>query len=523
MTEKPDPIRILLLDDSPSDLWDVDNIRVPGIRTKHGGDYFEVLWMATAGEAREYRDLSRHIALHSPQLLGELGTVPELLVVDYSLTSGGGDKQPVHQQLVDDADLMHQASPIPRLRDAAKRHKIALNRDRYEFDGTLQEDESFGCIMGGLLYTTFSDHPCSVIASTFREDVHNSYPGFFEWALHDESSGALAAGEKHEGWQSLLSAGMPRLRARICRLATAGIVQVSLDDLLALAEDSTHPVLTISSRYGQRRYPVAGLFIDGQVDPSRWAEELLRDAWWRASDGQSDQSFEQGLASLRTGIDVCRKLWSAYDDEQMSEHFARRLRLSELCHTANSDSDALDDAMRDELQELMAEFGVSAPNDERTGCTKGTWDIRECGTDDPAALRWAVLFCILRLLHLRYRAVQEANLSDSSLKDGNKRFGFTIEKPVDVDDVYLLLFPIPKTPLVLPYHNRDPKKKGVWQSEMVRMKVKLKDLLKGQGLRPGERRLLRWYAESLGYNWRDDGGEQAKAILGSAVEERIAR
>ncbi len=90
-----DRIKILLIDDKPLSLaidrsYDGRDYEVPSLDgysdNKASGltlsDYFEVRWLASAAEGREYRDLATGIADLSPRALGEEGWLPEILCFD---------------------------------------------------------------------------------------------------------------------------------------------------------------------------------------------------------------------------------------------------------------------------------------------------------------------------------------------------------------------------------------------------------------------------------------------------------
>src|SRR4051812_33296590 len=90
-----DKINILLIDDDPEGLWKRDPTTrglpaYPGISSAPGdaidrSTLFDVRWIATPEEAREFRDLSRLIGEHEPAKLQRDGWVPEVVVVDYLL------------------------------------------------------------------------------------------------------------------------------------------------------------------------------------------------------------------------------------------------------------------------------------------------------------------------------------------------------------------------------------------------------------------------------------------------------
>ena len=130
----PDKIRILLIDDSPDALLKYTGEEElpmpphPGMTDDFGSslgvnDLFELRWIATASEGREFRDWSRLIAQRSPEALGVEGWVPEVVVVDYMLLDSKGT---VESRLKGHKDLVESPSPLPALRRLGEREQLRL-------------------------------------------------------------------------------------------------------------------------------------------------------------------------------------------------------------------------------------------------------------------------------------------------------------------------------------------------------------------------------------------------------------
>jgi hypothetical protein len=515
------PIRILLLDDNPKGLTDPQGI--PRVTEDYEDDHFsaawyDVRWLATPGEAREFRDLSRQIALVDPIALGLEGWVPDLIVADYCLTAGGANR-PVSQRLAHQPDLIESSSAVAALRKLASRFGVRLYHECEEFMGGIPaEDENFGCFLGGLLLTTFSDHPCALVASTVRQrsDVHGSYTAFFQWALQDEGQGSLRAGEKYGRWKPIIQAGVQRIRDRIVRLASASLLQISLEDLLALAAMEEQPTLAVSSRYGRRMYPVAGLFMDNPPEnvteaASEWANDVLQSAWEAQGTGASAHEFEETLSSLHRGCELARQLWDAYCDD---DRLGRRLRLSELLARdcgKGLNKEPLTRVERRELSTLSTYFDVRDVSRAVPACGRRFMDLRHLDFDDRAK-RWAVLLITVRILHDRYRAVQIAR-NIRGQRERKTDIDPALEAPLTPNDLYLGLFPIAQTPVVLPWHTERSDPAASWSRYIKALGLDLKEILTGRGSRsatPAERVVLRMFAESVGAEDNDWGPEEWK-------------
>lgn len=520
MTSTHEKIRVLLIDDDPSGLLGQEPLIgdkrhfIPCIYEEGDGEgvkpelasLFDLRWLATSRESREFRDLSMAVASRSPKRLGVQGWVPEIVCFDYAMT---GVPNAVRDRGFP-PEVVELLSPLGPLRECAESLDLNVPIPPPVPDtGSPKNADNHGLFAGGMIFSTFSDHPCAPVATTVKgsEATIGTEAAFFEWMLEHESHGTFTnKGRQVPSWNDLLCSGMPALRMRLVQLVKAGIVQVALNDLLALAVDGSQPTLTVCSRYGHRRYPVAGLFIDKTEDPSQWALGLLQSAWWDIGSGDG-VGFDEGVSSLAQGRSICDKLWHAYDSEEVNQLFEDRIRLSEMLALGEA-------ADHTELEGHLRTFGIAGVPDP-VECSKATWDLRDLATGDAVAQRWAVLFCIVRLLARRVEALR---LSHEWPEEVLHRERLAFDKPIDADDLYALLFPIAKNPLVLPYHSSDPSAaKNAWQAVLSRLGINLKKLANGsQRLRIGEAIILRMFAaeEDIGYDLDNDDCLLAKALAG---------
>jgi hypothetical protein len=519
MKTNDEKIKILLIDDRPEGLWKLpersDNLRYPSVsdlfedKDLRRSELFDVRWIATAGEAREYRDLTRLIAQRQPSDLAEHGWVPEIIVVDYSLT---GSKATVKSRLSRHPDLLGSVSPLPSLQSLAARLGLELPYSQEEFAGTISQDhENFGCFVGGLILTTFAEHPCVPVTVTVRKpaDVRGTYAGFFEWLLTADSLGELqAAGRLGIGWKEITNWGAARLRRRIEELARLKLITLSLADLMELAEDGDRPYLALESRYGVRRLPVAGLFCDaaGQNLPQRagmWAKRLL------------DILVGAGHAKdLGDAMRLADAVWAGYENRS---RMLARLELANLVGRLKA-GEAVGEGR---LGELWNAFSHSALDTNklkspgaRISLDKDICELR-MGEASDLSRRWAALMIIVKLLKWR---CQVARLGETHAEDA--RISNALRTPLQPHDVYLALFPVSKDPVDL----SDVTGKG-WVQELKRwnhssfppsrepgkcgnLRLDIEDALRGRtwfedpddksvgtyGLREGERQLLMSYA-----------------------------
>lgn len=533
-----DQIRVLLIDDAPgSGLIEVD----PGERAPNGDPIefpslgsagvpdpddaeviktcFRLRWIATATEAREFRDLTTSIALRDPSRLGVNGWVPEVVCFDYALS-----KRPIPVLLRGYSDARGlELSPLPPLRECAK--ALGLHgpdpNDKLTLSDTgdkVQED-NYGCYSGALIVSALSGHPCGPVPHTVKNanTIRGREVFFFEWMLRQEFGQAfdekvnLAA-----NWHRLLAAGVGRLRASIIRLARESIVRVGWESLaeLAAATDTREMSVEIADRFGKRHLPVDGLFIDfPRLDRARAAREWTLQALGAILGDLEGAAFASTKAEIQRGISLATELWHAYGDDQLVEQ--RRL-LSDL--SASEAQVSRQSVAARETGETIGS-GRSAGHlqlntlrgsgpmgfDVAEGqCTARHADLRSLD-GNAATKRWAALFIVVLLLKQAHDAV-----------DGLKAAGLSVWNSwlVSEDDFYLGLFPAAQSPLVLPFHKPD----STWYDWLRNtLRIVPSDLLEGKswstdagpnakgkksltgGLHPHERRVMASFALSKGF------------------------
>jgi hypothetical protein len=547
----PEKIRVLLLDDNPSSLsllqeFDGVDFAFPQVGDSATTDFsmpeldefFELRWLASAAEAREFRDLSLLVLRTTPEALIREGWIPEIFCFDYALT--GLDKM-IGQRFFPD-ELTNQLSPLFNLR----RYVATANLSTLEFSNlphvnVAKGDDNYGCLAGGLIFTAFSDHPCGPVALTAKgnDKTAGTEASFFEWMLENEVHGTFKTkGRKSPQWRELIPDGITVLRSRIEELAWGSIIRVSLDDLIALSASGKHEVLTIRSRYGLRRLPVAALFLDYRPSQREsaarnWAAGVLDKVF-----SGSEAGFKLTLEDFIQGRNLAQILWSAYDSEELF----KRMRLSELLAKYGSDcTDTPTDAERSELEELKRYFDVEDV-EARSMCGANYVDVRNDRFTDRQK-RWAALIIIVQLLA---RSAKVRNKLEGERRPEGKQTGYdySICQPLQAADVYLALFPLARDPLILPFHSgKDPGSQ--WGKPLTRLEdprrgpslrprwgniaLKVYDVLNGlpwnedsqqptdnwtYGLMPGERQVLQHFAHSIGFGddeWEKDS--QARQIL----------
>ena len=396
-------------------------------------DCFRLLWLASPSEAHEYFDYVMNLARVRPEVLGELGFVPDLLLFDYALT---GDMRRVDERGLR-YELVSDLCPLPALAAAHQKHLgIGLDEVGRGISSCPPEppdvqagvrNDNFGCFSGGLIFMAFDDYPCGPVALTRKgqDKTIGTEAAFFEWMLHRQSDGTFkAAGTVDLNWSTLLRRGVKAIRTRLGELARGHRVTIDLVALFDLADETDRPDLPVLTAYGLKRYPVDALFLDMPPRSRRtaakaWADSIIAELVQPGLDLPA--GTPQDLRAAERGAD---RLWEAWRDDK---DFEDRRTLSDLLSRAKP-SLTPDEIFK--LSTLESYFEVRYNNRGKKGhptgeCQDNWIDLRRVD-DPPVVRRWASLIVIVR--HL-------LDMSHS--------------KPT-LKDVYSWLFPIPCKPLVLP-------------------------------------------------------------------------
>src|ERR1035438_1393443 len=301
MEETFDPIRILIIDDNPRTLQSqtrVENLDtvIPQITDPSLKPYFEVLWLATVEEVREFRDAFRAISLRAPEVLGEFGIIPDLLFFDYALT---GNTVPVKRRAHVGQHGFRKISPFPRLEKALDKLEMTLpplsqprphirRLEKHSAEPTPgQQADNYGCFAGGLALEAFFGHPTAGVPTTrWTEDkTADSEAAIFEWMLERDAGRAFKEkGRDEPQWNPLINYAMPLSREKIEQLDDASMITLSRDDLFRLSDGYVSETLRMWSRYGLKRLPVNALFFELSNSPDKltyiaeWAQKRLQSA-----------------------------------------------------------------------------------------------------------------------------------------------------------------------------------------------------------------------------------------------------
>ncbi len=356
-----------------------------------------------------------------------------------------------------------------------------------------------GLVLGIFTSSLLHQHPIGIVPMTNYGDLLENVPEvralhlISKEILHIDYSKFGVSGEDRS-WEKVLMKGVKALRVRIEGLYESGQIVLSPSDLMILANDASHGVLTIRSPHALRRLPIQGLFMDIPEEKRdsaihTWARELMR-------------TVMVDCEELKQARELAGKVWEAYNnDEQVSN----RKNLSLLASRKGAGK-SIDETEYARLSEM---FLVSKNRCRSSGCvdiTSGNFSDRE--------RRWAALLIALnmlrRLILIRKHVKTQVHKATGQTDD-------VTEGPfLSPADLFLALYPNPSSPLILPWHSgKNINHSFGWVKNMLRWKqesfvskdigdlaLSAVDLLAGQGWMPegphgltySERLVLRGFA-----------------------------
>lgn len=405
----------------------------------------------------------------------------EIMAVDYDLSKRRS------KQLGRDRGIFSRDAYVEaQTSDQGQKAEALFQGESLDFDGLL-----LGLFYASLTYR----HPVGFVPTTHRYTdlcrVTASVPEL--QALSERILGIHfdhVNKAMHRSWGNIINAGVASLRERMKVLCERKWCAFALNDLKALIENQDHQILRFYSPYSERSLPVQGLFVDKADDKER--NNYIRD--WAKTMIDQLSSFDE----LDEAENLAERLWEKYDDTQL---VSQREALSQAI--ANGV-----ETLPKKLEELFRP--TSGP---KAMCKQNCLDIRSERHSD-SVRRQAALDIILRLLK---RCIKARKAVAKITTSENKMTSIMLspDKPaINAEDVYLALFPVPKDPLVLPWHsgNNIDKSHG-WGSSLMEwnsgnkaqrrkgdLAFSVQDVLDGKdwdldnntfGLMPGERHILR--------------------------------
>lgn len=414
----------------------------------------------------------------------------------------------------DRAAVKAAVSPLPALRDAANELCLpgdlinaseTLAPPPKDVVYATNANDHMGAQAATLIYGLYAqNYGVALIPHTAHAaSVNKTETACLEWMLtysvddkYDDKNGAFKTkGNKATSWFPLLRDSMRKFRARTAALAETGVVRVSLDTLCLLKSAAAEmpESIRIESKFGARVLPIRGLFIDFLYDDNderikdeKQAEQKVREAardWAQdiihrlyVKNGGDYATNPKAATPIERGLELSNALWKSYASIDLRR---QRWALSNACGAAlkrwQENEGIPEKALQDfastlgegknikdaerYLGKYLAEFindkkdsdsrkqewqnkfqaTFSAAVDpqawqsvEELPCMASCCDVKNYGDYNNAERRWAVLFTWRRL----YLALHKVSAGRGK---------------ITAKILYDALYPLPKTPLILPW------------------------------------------------------------------------
>ncbi|MGD1904817.1 MAG: hypothetical protein ACFB0C_02350 [Leptolyngbyaceae cyanobacterium] len=483
-----DRIRILWIDDLPT------------VQTEDLGflsEFFEIVakegkpcWLRSIDDYEEIRAEHENCNQHdsSPYL------PVEIVSADYDLSKFSGNDS-VGPRNFEGAEKPKRPPTKQKLSGKIVKEINPDDVNHEDFDG---------CLINLFYLSDFSNHPCGSVVTTYQDPNRQNRVAKKLETHMERIYGIAPLYPSQKNWDIILSTGTVALRKRIKRLYEDSKIVLSVSDLIAMADGVNASVLTLKSEFTTRKLPVRGLFIDCKDNEemastiSEWASMLLQ--------------LKVSREHYRFAKEVAEKIWNTYNDDELLSSYQEFSSLHTSLYGVNGQEIHVDEQLELKYDRYAKYFGLRET--KRIGkekvyeCTsEKCLDInsislpvsKKSQKESNTIVRWAIIFLILKLMKraLICKAKLEKQLEEVISQQNSQKIR-DIEKLLspflDVDDIYLLLFPVPKSPFPSPWHIANPsvraRRKETWQKTLGRKGINLKDFLNGNALTHGERCLI---------------------------------
>ncbi len=462
----------------------------------------------------------------------------------------------------------HELHPLPEEANYVVHDRASASNNCVDY-----QHDHMGALAGLAIYDRFSSrYPVSLVAHTAmtKKNVANTPTAFLEY-LHERDAGETFKnkGNKANSWKRLIHEGVRTYRKRAVELALNDCVSFALDGLLTLADENARlpQTIRIKSAFGEKELPLNGLFVDYENVVERrqaareWAKEILQGLCRVQPNGLTENQlvqarqiscelFErycsQGYRKLRRERNKLSRLiadvfdyfkgadlhdtddyWNSVRTEvdKQAQEINVEIPYLQVCvsneieRQSRADGRKIDD-YRDRFNRLFELPCADVPNVRNAvpPCIAGSYTIINCGCRDGIVLRLATLFTYARLLVLLLQFIRKTNNGERRVrKFANEKSFASLMSGASFDSclLYDALFPLPATPLVLPWEKRgtgDPA--GAWNINRFFGRdnaVSIRDLAQGNVdvLRPGELFILDSFFAGLSTEYAvERGGEE---------------
>lgn len=327
----------------------------------------------------------------------------------------------------------------------------------YDLWGTMEPNTDIN-FAGFLIQTVhalhFKSHPTGIVSATQKgAEMPKSFEHINDM-LKKIYNADINLSRKDKSWRMICENGVRSLRRNIERLYKSGEIEIFIDDLMFLSQkNNKHNKLTITSPFAIRRLPVQGLFIDEEKGETRnnaihnWANKLyFFTAFGRTIDEKEEKTHNPHNFFLKAEK-ISKEIWTAYNDDKLLN---KRCELSKLVKKKEETGNHLTFVEEKRLQQLKGEqeFNVKKDNCLNYVDIRNVLEVPNKEKPIARALcRWVVIHLIKRLIEQCLKLRLQMYGVDSP---DNKEI-----PSISIADICLLLFPVPKNPLTLPWDNQE--------------------------------------------------------------------
>lgn len=492
-------INIFWIEDNPvqDDCEVKDGVPYPSFDVTGGNGQFTLKLFQHPVEVQEY--LSMVNTIHELGYIGELGkscsrAIPDIVVFDYKMSDNFTATNPNALQYSHPAQHAflegHSASFELKqcFEDLFKSTTLFLERGdvlegNYDSDDlrkairvkVLSPNDEFGLYMGIAIIREFKDSVTVGVPATYNKADVNAVSQnslFYEWLNSYDIADAIKRPDKgSKNWDDIVKFALPLLRQRIVSQVGSGKISPSYYQLnrLTTIEAVSDQVFSFNSTYGERHFPLSGLFID---EPEEDRVQKIKD--WA---GLLVDNLPGNQADISKAIEVSNVLWTTYVQE-----FGKRMDISAL--TSWESKGGLTSEEKDRLGKLKSEFGLGEREaNEETSIQKLFQGIRN-------EVNYTVR---LAVLHLATRAAIEMN------KCKKHAPGKSIYRELNQYEYFNMLYPkaVLGIDLMLPMHKESKTEKGEMIGGGKKWLIRRLDCKEGnwsnfeEWITPAERSLLR--------------------------------
>lgn len=399
--------------------------------------YCRVFWIRHSKDARQYisylYDIKRNMGIKK---LYTINMTPDIVLYDYALT--GGEQFQTNNPI--DNNIARKVIPSYLLEKYVK-NKIPINSISTINTGSEKDADNEGAYCGGEILNFFNE-TVIVGAATTRKDgdkVNNQEVALYEELKKLQNNNTFnIKGEDNLNWTTIIPTVLRKLKEEIKQSIRDEKIRIDLENINTLLKgvDENSKLITYTV-FGIKEYSIIGLFVNFKEDERhqriiKWLNDILKIL-----------IGENKLDVYNNAVRLQDDLWDTFK----SDMFFERIELSEYILRENS-TNGLNRLTDDENERFNSLKGrlCKTVKDELiiidNICSNGDVSLL---TKNDKVRKLVILFTVIRLNERWQKFVLNPK------NDDNGYFSIAKVQP-NFDDLFFALYPFPKKPIVLPFH-----------------------------------------------------------------------